>query len=113
MRVRAGMRRAGWNIVDQAVSSLSNLLVSLLIARSVDETAFGGFTIAFTIFTLLTGFSRACVTFPLGVRFADAATEKFAFAAASALGCSLVLALIAGVCCVGAGLLIGGAPAPP
>jgi O-antigen/teichoic acid export membrane protein len=110
MRVRAGMRRAGWNIVDQSVSSLSNLLVSLLIARSVDETAFGGFTIAFTIFTLLTGFSRACVTFPLGVRFADATAEKFAFAAASALGCSLVLALIAGACCVGAGLLIGGAP---
>ena len=75
--------------------------MSLLIARSVDETAFGGFTIAFTIFTLLTGFSRACVTSPLGVRFADAAKDRFAFASASALGCSLVLSVIAGVCCVG------------
>ncbi len=109
MRVPAAARRAGWNIADQAVSSLSNLVVSVLIARSVDETAFGGFAVAFTIFALLTGISRACVTFPLGVRFADAPADRFAFAAASALGCSLLVSTVAGVCCLTVGLLIGGA----
>ncbi len=106
----AAVRRAGWNLVDQAASSLSNLAVSLLIARSVDGTAFGGFTIAFTVFTLLTGFSRAVVTFPLGVRYADASAERYSFAAGSALGCSLLLSLIAGICSVGVGVLIGGTP---
>jgi O-antigen/teichoic acid export membrane protein len=110
MRVPAAVRRAGWNIADQAVSSLSNLVVSVIIARSVDETAFGGFTIAFTVFTLLTGFSRACVTFPLGIRFADASPGRFSFAAGSALGCSFLLSVVAGICCLAVGLLIGGAP---
>lgn len=110
MRVPAAVRRAGWNVADQAVSSLSNLAVSLLIARSVDSTAFGGFTIAFTVFTLLTGFSRAVVTFPLGVRFADASRDRFAYAAASAVGCSLLLSVAAGVCCLVVGELIAGAP---
>jgi O-antigen/teichoic acid export membrane protein len=110
MRVQAAVRRAGWNVVDQAISSLSNLAVSLLIARAVDETAFGGFTIAFAIFSLLTGLSRAMVTFPLGVRFANASPDRFAFAAASATGCSFALSVVAGVSCLAAGALIGGAP---
>jgi O-antigen/teichoic acid export membrane protein len=110
MRIPAAARRAGWNVADQAVSSLSNLAVSVLVARSVDSTAFGGFTIAFTIFSLLTGFSRAVVTFPLGVRFADASRAKFDYAAASAVGCSFLLSVIAGACCLVVGDLLGGSP---
>jgi O-antigen/teichoic acid export membrane protein len=110
MRIPAAARRAGWNVADQAASSLSNLAVSVLVARSVDSTAFGGFTIAFTIFSLLTGFSRAVVTFPLGVRFADAPRAKFDHAAASAVGCSFLLSVIAGLCCLVVGDLLGGSP---
>ncbi len=62
-------RRAGWNLVDQVISSGTNAGLSILIARSVDQTAFGSFAVAFTVFGFLVGVSRAVSTSPLGVRF--------------------------------------------
>ena len=70
-------RRAGWNLVDQVISSGTNAVLSILIARSVDETAFGSFAVAFTVFGFLVGASQAVSTSPLGVRFTTASPAAF------------------------------------
>jgi O-antigen/teichoic acid export membrane protein len=112
MRIPAVARRAGWNLADQAISSLTNAALSILVARSVEDTAFGGFAVAFTVFTLLIGVSRALATSPMGIRFSAAAPGDFGGAAAAATGTALAFAAVAGLGCVVAGLVVAG-PAGP
>ena len=102
-------RRAGWNLADQVISSGTNAGLSILIARSVDQTAFGSFAVAFTVFGIMVGVSRAVSTSPLGVRFTASSPEDFRGASASAVGSALALGLAAGLVCVGVGGAIGGA----
>lgn len=109
MRVPEAARRAGWNLIDQVISSLTNATLSILVARSVDETGFGGFAVAFTVFTLLVGVSRAVATPPLGIRFSDAPPADFGRAAAAATGTAFVFGAVAGIGCVVAGLAVGDA----
>jgi O-antigen/teichoic acid export membrane protein len=101
------LRRAGWNLVDQIISSGTNAGLSILIARSVDSTAFGSFAVAFTVFGFLVGASRALNTSPLGVRYTTASRETFLGASADAVGSALTMGLLAGAVCVGAGMAIG------
>lgn len=101
-------RRAGWNLVDQAISSGTNAVLSILIARSVDETAFGGFAVAFTVFGFLVGASQAISTSPLGVRFTTVSPAAYRDAVSSAAGTAFTLGFAAGVICLGLGLAVGG-----
>ncbi|MBC8093783.1 MAG: hypothetical protein H7Y15_17970, partial [Pseudonocardia sp.] len=76
MKVPALVRRAGWNLGEQVVSSLSNSILSFIVANSVDSVTFGGFAVAFTVFALVIGASRAISTSPLNIRFADCTPEE-------------------------------------
>jgi O-antigen/teichoic acid export membrane protein len=104
-------RRAGWSIVAQALSSLSNLLLSVFVARAVDAEGFGAFTIAFAVYSVLVLVCRALVSQPLGIRYADASPAEARSVAASSTGAAAALGLLlaAGVCAVA--LVIGGAVA--
>jgi O-antigen/teichoic acid export membrane protein len=95
--------RAGWSIVDQALSSLSNLLLAVLVARAVDAEGFGAFTVAFAVYSVVVLVSRALVSQPLSIRYADASPEESRAVAASSTGAAAVLglAVAAGVCGVG------------
>jgi O-antigen/teichoic acid export membrane protein len=112
MKIPMIARRAGWNLVDQAISSVTNAALSILVARSVDDAAFGGFAVAFTIFTLLIGVSRAIATSPLGIRFSDASPEDFKDATAAATGAGLALSVVTGAGCVAVGIWMGGPVGP-
>jgi O-antigen/teichoic acid export membrane protein len=101
--IRALVGRASWNLIDQVISSLGNGLLSVLVAHSVDSNAFGGFAVAFTIFTLLVGASRAVATSPLGIRFSDAPSDDFRRASSAATGAALALGALGGVGCLVAG----------
>ena len=68
-RTSGAARRAGWNLVDQVISSVTNAALSFVVARSVDVEQFGGFAVAFSVFALAVGLSRALATSPLGIRF--------------------------------------------
>jgi O-antigen/teichoic acid export membrane protein len=107
VKVPALLRRAGWNLADQVVSSGTNAGLSILIARSVDETAFGSFAVAFTVFGFLVGASRAVNTSPLGVRFTTTSRATFLDASGSAVGSALAIGILAGIVCAGAGIAIG------
>src|SRR5690349_17381419 len=62
-------RRVAWGVVDQGLSSLSNVAVGFLAARALGADAFGSFALAFATYTLVLGASRSLCTDPLSVRF--------------------------------------------
>jgi O-antigen/teichoic acid export membrane protein len=100
--LRGGLRggivsRAGWNLADQAVSSLTNAALSILVARSVDANAFGAFAVCFTIYSLVIGAARALVSEPLAVRSSDAATTEFRASQRGALATSAIFGAAAGL----------------
>ena len=103
--------RAGWSILDQGLSSLSNLLLSVLVARAVDAEGFGAFTVAFAVYSVMVLVCRALVSQPLGIRYAAASPEEARAVAASSTGAAAVIGLVlaAGICAVS--LLLGGAVA--
>lgn len=51
--------RAYWSIVDQGISSASNLAFIIVVARNVSVQAFGEFVIAYLVYALLLGGLRA------------------------------------------------------
>jgi O-antigen/teichoic acid export membrane protein len=109
LKAPSGLLRAGWNLVDQVISSATNALLSILIARSVSDSAFGGFGVAFTIFSVFIGLTRAIAASPLSVRFAGAEEEEFKQASAAGAGTALAIGLVGGLGCVVAGLFLDGA----
>ena len=56
---------AGWTVLDQGLSAASNLLVSVAAGRAGGEQLLGEFTIAFSLYLLGMGFSRALFSEPL------------------------------------------------
>lgn len=109
MKVPALVRRAGWNLGEQMISSLTNSVLSILVANSVSADSFGGFAIAFTVFALAVGGIRAVSTSPLNIRFSDASPEESKRVAAASAGNALVLGILIGAGCAGAGLVLPGA----
>lgn len=109
---RAGLvrlvRGAGWSVVDQGLSSLSNLLLSVLVARAVDASAFGAFTVSFTVYSMAVLVSRALVTQPLLVRFSGAEPAAFRAAAGRATGSAVAVGLVLGALVLACGASIGG-----
>jgi len=104
----SGLLRAGWNLVDQVISSATNALLAFLIARSVSDSDFGGFSVAFTIFSVFIGLSRAVAASPLGIRFTRSDTAEFRRAAAAGVGAALAFGVLGGVACLVVGGALGG-----
>lgn len=107
-RSGATARRASWNLVDQAISSATNAGLAVVVARTVDDVGFGAFAVAFTVFALAVGVTRAIGTSPLAIRYGAATPEDFGVAAASALGTALALGVAVGLGCLGVGIWVGG-----
>ncbi|WP_261562118.1 hypothetical protein [Frankia tisae] len=90
---------------DQVVSSGTNAAINFIIARRVDSSEFGAFAIAYTIFAMVVGLSRAAGTAPLGISYADVPASTFRSAVRAAAGTALALGAAVGVVLV----LIGAA----
>jgi O-antigen/teichoic acid export membrane protein len=65
---RVPFLRSVWTIVDQALSSTSNFLVAVLVARTSSPAEFGAFSLGFGIYLLVLGVSRALASQPLLIR---------------------------------------------
>lgn len=61
----AGRRKLGLTFADQAISSGSNFLVGVLVARFSGLTRFGGYMFAFAIWLVVVGVHRALITEPM------------------------------------------------
>lgn len=97
--MRGGLR-AGWTLVSQVASSTTSAALAILLARSVDAEAFGAFGIAFAVFALVVGMTRAVVTTPLLVHHSAASAEAQAGPVRSCAGASLAVGLGAGALCL-------------
>src|SRR5512132_919265 len=99
--------RATWNLADQAISSLTNAALSLLIARSVDVRTFAAYAVSFTLYTLIVGGMRALVSQPLAVRFSSRGRAEYRDVARAAVGGALTLGAGAGTLLVLVGASLG------
>lgn len=108
-RIGHVVRRASWSVIDQGLSAASNLLLSIIVARTVDADGFGAFAIAFLCFSLLIGLCRAIIGQPLQITFSSASERDFHQAVRSALGAALCLGVLSGIVLAGAGLILDGA----
>ena len=61
------LRRAGWGLVDQIFSSLSNLGLTLIAARMGGASELGVVAISFTAYVVALGLQRALISDPLVV----------------------------------------------
>ena len=56
-------------MLDQGISSLSNLALGLFVARSFGASNFGAFTLAYITYTVVINAARGLATDPLLVRY--------------------------------------------
>src|SRR5580765_3039256 len=104
---RTAGTRISWGLADQAVSSITNFAVSLVVARSLGVVNFGIFGLAWVTYAVVLNISRGLVTDPLAVRFSGASEGAWRAAVAQTSGASLVVGLITGAASVAGGLLAG------
>jgi hypothetical protein len=107
-RFTSALRRVGWGIADQALSSATNFAVGVFVARNVTTVEFGAFGLVFSTYLLVLGLTRALATEPLLVRYSHVAHEEWREGAAAALGAALLIGVSAGAVGVVAGVLIQG-----
>lgn len=101
-------RRLGWGVADQAVSSISNFAVSLVVARELGPHDFGVFSLAFVTYAVVLNASRGLATDTLMVRYSNAARDTWRPAVAAATATAVAVGVVAGLVCAAAGLLLPG-----
>jgi O-antigen/teichoic acid export membrane protein len=108
----SGVRRLGWGLADQSLSSLTNFALAVLVARQVSTAGLGAFGLAFTTYTITLGATRALCGETLTVRFSATHHDEWRQGAASATGMALVLGTLAGIGCAAASFLFSGTLGP-
>ena len=107
-RVTGILRRLSWGLVDQAVTSLVSFAVGIFVARELGAVQFGAFSLAWVTYGVCLNISRGVATDPLAVRFSGVRRSVWRAAVTRSSGLSFVVGLATGLCCVVAGLLLGG-----
>ncbi len=97
---KTGLGRLGWGLSDQALSSLSNFLLGVAVARVLDAREFGAFGLAFATYLIGLGATRAIVSEPLTVSYSAASPPEWKRATHQATGAALAIGVLAGVLCV-------------
>jgi O-antigen/teichoic acid export membrane protein len=105
---RSGVRRLGWGISDQALSSVTNFALAVLVARTVSTADLGAFGLAFTTYTFVLGATRAICSEPMSVRYSDRTEEAWERGARRATGAAAVIGVLSGMICAGASMAFTG-----
>src|SRR4051794_26863424 len=90
--VQPMFRRIGWISADQAVSSITNLALAVVVARHVSVESFGIFSLIYASYLFAVEFARALVLEPFVITLSGN-EERARRSASAALGASLALAL--------------------
>ena len=104
--------RAGWSLIDQALSSLSNAALSLLVARASGVEGYGAFAVAFTVFTFVQGLNRGLVNNPYIMRFAGISDDDATREARRGTGLALLFGAGSAAVVVVIALVVGQGTAP-
>lgn len=100
-------RRVSWGLADQAVSSMTNFLVGVFVARSLGIEGFGIFSLAWVTYGVVLNLSRGLGTDSLVVRFSGVAADRWRAAVSRSGGTAITVGLCFGVVSIMAGLAIG------
>jgi hypothetical protein len=88
----------GWGICDQALSSLTNFLLGIFIARATGPRDLGAFSLVFATYVMMLNVSQALGTEPLVVRHAAFSDRKgWDRQASLALGIPIAVGIAAGL----------------
>ena len=109
--VRQVSNRLTWGIADQAMATLTNFVLSIIVARSLGAVQFGAFTLAYVTYGFAINASRGLSVEPLLVRFSGANPPSWKRATARCTGTALLVGLVAGVLALAAGTVVGGTTA--
>jgi O-antigen/teichoic acid export membrane protein len=106
--IRGILRRLSWGLGDQAVSSMTNFVVGVFVARELGVTGFGIFSLAWVTYGVVLNVSRGLATDPLMVRFSAVSPDRWRAATTSATGTAVAVGLAFGVLSVIVGMALGG-----
>jgi O-antigen/teichoic acid export membrane protein len=110
--VRPGFRsarRLGWGFADQALSSLTNFALGIIVARSVSTDDLGAFGLASVTYWTALAVGRAIASQPLVIRYTGVPLATWREGAAAATGTTVLMGLAGGIVSLGVGLFMGGA----
>src|SRR4051794_32125122 len=96
------LRRLSWSTADQGVSSAGNLLLSICVARGVSVREFGGFGVAFAVYLVVLGVTRALAGEPALLRSGDWTAAEARIRCAATFWLAVLLALVTSVLILGA-----------
>lgn len=105
----ATARRVSWGFADQALSSLSNFALGVLVARTVSQDDFGAFSVAFTTYTVALITSRALASEPFMIRHSTGSRDDWRAATAGSSGMAILVGLLGSALIAIVGLSQGGA----
>lgn len=100
------VRRMGWGVADQGISSISNFALSLFVARTLSAADFGAFTLAYITYSVAINAARGVATDPLLVRLSGAVRRPWRRATSAAAGTALSVGIVIGLVCIVVGLLL-------
>lgn len=101
-------RRAVWTFSDQALSSVTNFALAVVVLRTVPTREFGAFTLVMAIYFLALGLCRALAGEPQVVRYSHVHRREWMDAAGSSTGLALVLGGVGAVVILIASSVLGG-----
>ena len=101
------IRRIGWGVADQALSSLTNFALAVTVAHESAPQGFGLFALLFAAYCVVLGVCRAICCEPLTVRFSDTSSGVWRRGASLATGSALLIGLMSSIVCVAAGVCSG------
>jgi hypothetical protein len=101
------LRRVGWGVTDQALSSVTNFALTLFVAAVLAPKQFGAFSVIVAVYGVFVGISAGLTSSPLVVRFSAAAGDTQRVAQRDAVGAAALLGFASGLMCLAAGALTG------
>ncbi len=102
------LAKVGGNLFDQALAALSNVVLAVIVARSVDANGFGSFSIAYLVYGMAFAAMKSIVGQPLQIRFSSSSPGELSNRMGEGAGATLTMSLVAALGCAVAGLLVGG-----
>jgi O-antigen/teichoic acid export membrane protein len=102
------VRRLGWGVADQAMSSVSNFAIVAYAAHTVGAAAFGAFSLAYITWQVSISASRGVATDPLLVRYSGVDLQTWRRAVGSCTGTGAVVGMVAGACVLVAAAVLSG-----
>jgi O-antigen/teichoic acid export membrane protein len=102
------LRSAGWAVADQGVYSLTNLVLTVLVATSVDAERFGAFSVVYVSYLVIYGLVDGSVAEVFTLQYSGTKPREWRPALAAASGAALALSLVVTGLCLALAAALGG-----